>query len=135
MKKKILVFILGFIFIFSSYTISVEAVDFSGLVPVCNTELDGNGGFVNPCNFNMVMAFINNAINFLVIKLATPLFALIIVYAGWLYLSSGGSSENVTKAKTILKNSVIGYIVALAAWLIVKSILLGLGFTGPMFLS
>ena len=132
MKKKILVLIIGFMVIFSFHVISVEAV---GLAPVCNTTLDGNGGFSDPCDFNMVMAFINNAINFLVVILATPLFALIIVYAGWLYLSSGGSSENVTKAKTILKNSIIGYVVALAAWLIVKSILLGLGFTGPMFLG
>lgn len=100
------------------------------LVPDCNTgEIDPEtGNYKNPCDFNMVMALINKVINFLLITLATPLFALILVYVGWLYLSDMGSSENITKAKKIFKNVFIGYIIALAAWLIVKTILVSVGF-------
>lgn len=106
-----------------------DQVEFKGLVPICNTEVDSeNGGFKDPCDFNMVMALVNKVINFMLITLATPLFALIIIYVAWLYLSDMGSSENITKAKKIFKNVVIGYLIALAAWLIVKTILVGVGF-------
>lgn len=100
------------------------------LVPVCNTgEIDPvTGNYKNPCDFNMVMALVNKFINFLLITLATPLFALIIIYVAWLYLSDMGSSENIKKAKKIFKNAFIGYIIALAAWLIIKTILVSVGF-------
>jgi heme A synthase len=74
----------------------------------------------------MVMSLVNRFINFLLITLATPLFALIMIYVGWLYLSDMGSAENVTKAKKIFKNVVIGYVIALAAWLIVHTIVASL---------
>jgi hypothetical protein len=108
-----------------------------GLVPECNTgAIDPvTKNYVNACGFDMVMTIINNVITFLLVTLATPLFALIIIYAGWLYLSDMGSSENITHAKKILKNAVIGYVIALAAWLIVKTILTSLGFEGEMYLS
>ncbi len=131
MIKKSLMFVLAFIIIFSPSFFALEAreVQFKGLVPICNTMVDGaKGGFSDPCDFDVLLAFINKMINFLLIKMATPFFALILVYVGWLYLSDMGSAENIKKAKTILKNVVIGYIIALAAWLIVKTILSTLGF-------
>ncbi len=106
-----------------------------GLVPECNTGAIKDGTYVNACDFDMVMAIINKVINYLLVILATPLFALIIIYVGWLYLSDMGSSENITHAKKILKNAVIGYVIALAAWLIVKTILTSLGFTGETYLT
>ena len=78
---------------------------------------------------------VNNVINFLLFVLATPLVAMILVYAGWLYLSSGGSDENIKKAKGMMKNAVIGYIIGLASWLIIKTILNIVGFKGPTFLK
>lgn len=125
MIKKISLFILAFAIIFTPPIMVLGA----GLVPACNTKIDTTSGlFSDPCNFDTLMTLVNNVINFLLITLATPLFALILIYVGWLYLSSGGSSENVTKAKKILKNAFIGYVIALAAWLIVKVILTTLGF-------
>lgn len=112
-----------------------KELEFKGLVPICNTVVNSSGGYCDPCDFNNVMNIINKVISYLLVVLATPLFALIIIYTGWLYLSSGGSSENVTKAKHIFKNALIGYVIALAAWLIVKTILSALGFVGPTFLG
>jgi len=129
MIKKVIPFVLGFVIIFSVPLISFGAK----LVPECNIIV--NGVMTEPCDFNYLMTLINNIISFILITLATPIFALIIIYAGWLYLSSGGSSENVSKAKHIFKNALIGYVIALAAWLIVKSILTALGFTGDSFLG
>lgn len=122
MFKKLSLFVLAFTIIFSSPVMVLGA----GLVPDCNVVVDGV--MTKPCDFNSLMTLINTVINFLLITLATPLFALILIYVGWLYLSAGGSSENVTKAKKILKNALIGYVIALAAWLIVKTILVTLGF-------
>ena len=90
-----------------------------GLVPDC---LDSAG-----CGWKELMVLVNNVIKFLLFTVATPLVALIIAYAGWLYLSSGGSEENITKAKKILLNVVVGYIIGLAAWLIVRTIVLSIG--------
>lgn len=118
---------------------SKTTVIWHGLVPECSRTGDTinpvTGNYSHPCDFNVVISLINKLITFVLVDLATPLFALILIYVAWLYLSSGGSSENVTKAKKIFFNVVIGYIIALAAWLIVKTILAALGFTGDSYLS
>ncbi|ETB63836.1 TPA: hypothetical protein DIC38_02140 [Candidatus Nomurabacteria bacterium] len=127
--KKILAYIVSLIIILTPI-----ALFSAGRVPDCadNTAVDG----VYSCDFNYFMTLLNNLINYVLYTLATPIFALIIIYVGWLYLSAGGNSENVGKAKKILKNAVIGYVIALAAWLIVKTILTSLGFeSGTTFLS
>lgn len=86
------------------------------------------------CGFDELMTLINNVIKFLLFTIATPLAALIFVYAGIMLLTSGGSSEKMTTAKKILKNVIIGYVIALAAWLIINTILTSLGYNGPTFL-
>lgn len=146
MIKKISVFILGFLLVFSPFIIFAgykevgtcsgnTKVEFSGLVPICNTTIDVKGNICDPCNFNMLLALVNNLISFVLFTLATPLFALILIYAGWLYLSDQGSAENKNKAKKVLKNAFIGYIIALAAWLIVKGILWAVDYQGTSYLS
>jgi hypothetical protein len=99
----------------SSISLSSKA---GGLVPDCPDK---------GCGWGELMVLVNNVIKFLLFTIATPLVALILVYAGWLYLSSGGSSENIVKAKKILLNVVVGYVIGLAAWLIVRTIVTSLG--------
>ena len=147
MIKKVSIFIVSFIlffsplFLFASLTSvascpTAKKIEFKGgLVPICNTTIDSSGNVCDPCNFEMVMALINKVISFLLFDLATPLFALILVYVGWLYLSDQGSAENKNKAKKILKNAFLGYIIALAAWLIVKFILWVFDYNGTSYLS
>lgn len=43
---------------------------------------------------------------------------IIIVYAGFLWLTAGGSEEQVGKAKKLIKNGVIGVAIALSAFII-----------------
>jgi len=123
MIKKITFFVLGFMVVFSLPVLALAA---GGIVPECGEVV--NGVIAKQCDFNYLLELVNNVINFMLVTLATPLFALILIYVAWLYLSDMGSSENITKAKHILKNALIGYIIALAAWLIVKSILMAVGF-------
>ncbi len=159
MKKYIFALIIGFSFIFSPifYTNTLYAYNIGDpIVPGCNTGslvdkpiLDKNGSpmknkegqimnernFATPCGFDYIMLLINNIISFLLFFFATPLAAIALCYAGALMLFSGGSPEKLTKAKTIIKNVVIGYILALAAWLIVNTIFTTLGFTGKTYLK
>ena len=48
------------------------------------------------------------------------------MYTGYLYLTAGGSAGQTEKAKHILFNVVVGYIIALAAWLIINTIVTSL---------
>lgn len=100
-----------------------SGVSFKGhsLVPSCP-----NGA----CGFNELIAMVNHIIKFIIVDIATPIAAIVFVYAGILLIFSGGDSGKITKAKAMLKNLVIGFVIVLAAWLIVNTILSTLGFTG-----
>lgn len=110
------------------------AVDCNRGEPVVQYSTGKNGQritevvFQNNCGFEDLMTLINKVINFLLFVIATPLVAIGLCYAGFLYLTSGGSSEKTGQAKSILMNLVIGYIVALLAWIVVKTIMVSLGF-------
>lgn len=123
----------------------------AGLVPECNTKFvaatqdvkDQAGNvttkgvkahYDDPCNFDRLIDLINTVINFLLFEIATPLAALILCYIGFLMITSGGSSEKVTKVKHIVSNFLIGYVVALAAWIIINTILNAVGFKGNAYL-
>lgn len=108
----------------------------AGLVPDCNTGTTVNSagtGLGTPCDFNAFMFLLNRIITFLLFTIATPLVALILCYAGYLMITSGGSSEKVTKVKHIVLNVIVGYIIGLAAWLIIKTIMTTLGVTDPTY--
>lgn len=47
----------------------------------------------------------------------------LIMYAGWLWMSSEGNEEKVLKAKQVLKNAIIGLIIILSAFAIVSFII------------
>ncbi|MEA3398995.1 MAG: hypothetical protein U9R00_00575 [Patescibacteria group bacterium] len=122
--KKTFISILAFFILFSPVLVAQ-----AGLVPSCGEIDPATRQINNPCDFNYFMELINNIITFVLFYLATPLFAILFAYAGFLYLFAGTSENRVGKAKTILKNALFGYLVALAAWLIVKTIMISLGFT------
>ncbi len=134
MKRKVGIFILSLVMIFGP-TFASEAR--YNIIPNCNKGAINTttGSYAQPCDFNALIQLINNVIHFLLFVIATPLVALIICYAGFLFLTSGGSAETRNKAKKILKNVIIGYIIGLAAWLIVNTIVKTLGFTGNTFLQ
>jgi hypothetical protein len=88
-----------------------------GLVPNCAPD----------CNFNDLITLVNKVISFLLFYLATPLAGIIFAWAGFIYITSGGDTSKIKKAKTMLTNVLVGYVIALAAWLIVKTILNILG--------
>ena len=84
------------------------------------------GGNGEPmCNLSFAFGLVNGLIQ-KIIFLMLPLAAIIFAYIGWQLMSSGGSEESRSNAKKILKNMVIGLILILCAYLIIKTILTAL---------
>jgi len=64
---------------------------------------------------------INVALGFLGVLLLAYL-----LYAGFLWMTAGGSEEGVTKAKTMIRNAIIGLIIIVAAFAISNFVLTSL---------
>lgn len=137
MRKNLSIIAILATIIFTPFVGSRVAYVHAGIVPDCGTVTavigpdgkdTGTKTITNPCNFDSLMQLINNVINFLLFVIATPLIAGILCYCGFLMLTSGGSAEKVTKVKHVLSNAILGYILALIAWLIIKTILTTVGF-------
>ncbi|MFH1661647.1 MAG: pilin, partial [Candidatus Falkowbacteria bacterium] len=56
----------------------------------------------------------------------------VIMYGGWLWMTSGGDPAKVDKAKSTLKNAVIGLVIILSSFAIVSFILRGMGYGGGL---
>ena len=126
--KKIIEFLIPsliFISIFLMLIMPVMslAADATPLVPCDNTKI--------PCDFNQLMNLVNTVIHFILFDLVIPIAAIMFAYAGFLLVTAGGEAASArTKAKSVFTNAVIGLIVAVAAWLIIRTILLILGYEG-----
>ncbi len=63
-----------------------------------------------------------------IIRYATTLIGVILVaqmvYAGYLWMTASGNEEQITKAKNIIKRSIIGLAIVLSAWAISLAVLL-----------
>jgi hypothetical protein len=84
------------------------------------------------CDFDGLLATINNVMNFLILYIAFPIVAVVVAWAGVLLLTSGGNTSAKDKAKGMISNVIIGLIIALLAWGIIKLILVTLGYNGPL---
>ena len=54
------------------------------------------------------------------------LFLVLIVYAGYLWMTAGGEEQQIEKSKSYIKNSVIGLVIILAAFGITRFVIGGL---------
>ena len=127
MKKvaKILIFLL----IFAILTMPLLSLAAEPLVQ-CGTQVDANGKVTNPCGFTDFLSLVNRVITFVLFDLALPIAAIMFAWAGFLMVTAGGSTERVGKAKRIFTNVAIGFIIAVIAFLVVRTILALLGFKG-----
>lgn len=96
------------------------ASDWKGLVPC----VDGQA-----CDFSQFMVLIDNVIKFVLYGMAIPIAAISFAYTGFKMITAPGG-EAKTKAKEVFANTVFGLVLAFAAFLIVKTILSVLGYTG-----
>ncbi|MFA5933926.1 MAG: pilin [Candidatus Paceibacterota bacterium] len=86
------------------------------------------GGTGEPqCDFSQVIIMINKIIRFLIFDISMPVLAIMFAYSGVLFMTSGENPKNRDKAKSMIKKALIGLVIAMSAWLIVVTILQGLG--------
>ena len=74
------------------------------------------------CQACHLIGLAQNVINFL-IGISAVIGALLFGWAGFLMVTAGGKSSQIEKAKGIFTNVVIGFIVMLAAWLIIDTVM------------
>ncbi|MFT7507370.1 MAG: hypothetical protein ACI92I_000516 [Acidimicrobiales bacterium] len=74
------------------------------------------------CNFCSFITMTNNIVEWLII-VATSLVVLILAYAGFRLITSGGNATALADAKKMLINAIIGIIIMLAGWTIVDTFL------------
>lgn len=85
----------------------------AGLVPCGDTN-------PNDCNFTQLIEMFKRIFNYLVL-ISIPLAAIGFAYAGWIYITSGGEG-GVRRAHDIFQKIATGFILILAAWLIVYTL-------------
>lgn len=83
----------------------------SGLVPCTDT-----------CDFNDVLRLINNLITFLITTIFIPIVILLFMYAGYRYLTAGGNPAKIVNIKKMVRNIIVGMLLVLCSWLIVKTV-------------
>ena len=74
------------------------------------------------CTLDDLVPVVNNVVN-IVLFLAGSGMLLMFVYGGYLWVSSGGSPERVSKGKEVIKAAIIGIVLVLGSWLIVDGII------------
>lgn len=86
----------------------------------------------NKCDLASVFSLINNIITFLLKVILFPIMIIMFVYAGVRYITAGSGDAKV-KAKSMIKNLIKGVLLILCSWLIVKTVLLAVGYNDTLY--
>ncbi len=85
------------------------------------------------CGFTDLMRLLQNVIKLLLTKVAFLMFVAGLFYAGWIFLTSGGDAKARTQARTLIWRLFLGYVIALASWVIIKTIIIAFAGEKPSF--
>ena len=106
----------------------------SGLQGSLKSNLKGTGDATGLSNAISLPEMIGEIIKQFLTLLGIVL-VVFIMYAGYLWMTAQGNEEQITKAKNIIKNCVIGMIIMMAAYAItsfvVNSVIVGTGLENP----
>lgn len=102
-----------------------DSVNSNGLVPC-----------VNKCTFTDIFKLINNVLRFMLTTIFIPVFVIVLMYTGYQYLMAQGKPGMHAKLKNRLWKLVVGFVIVLCAWLIVRTFLSIIGYEeGALFLE
>ncbi len=104
---------------FSLPFVAHAAIPFFGpIIPTASSQCAAGWG--------MLMTVINRIISFVLTIAVIFIAPITIAYAGFLMVVNPTSAGDMSKAKSIILNTIIGIVIALAAWLIVDAIMVTL---------
>ena len=109
-----------FVIALASLPFFVYSATPSGLLIPCDPS-PVSGGASGDCTFPKLMEMANNIIKFCIV-LGSSVFAIVFMYAGYLYLTAMGDTGQISKAHGLFWNAIIGFVIMLAAWLFVDFI-------------
>ncbi len=109
-----LLFVVGsFVFPHAAYAGGVPF--FGPIVPIAYD--------VCPASWGLLIEVINNIISLLITLAIVFVAPLMIAYAGFLYVVNPLNPSGIDRAKTVLRNTIVGIVIALAGWLIVDAVM------------
>jgi|GEM_PF-1732740 len=126
--------ILGTVYFYTYENIGGGANNGSGGNSGAPTDLSTSGGGLTApcpaggCGFTDLFVLIDKVVHFILFHMALPIAAIMFAYAGFLLVTSGGETSERSKAKSIFTNVALGLVFAVAAWLIVHTVLQIVGY-------
>lgn len=122
-------YLLAFLFVLAlvlPLTTYAAPFDFVQIVPdICDCDdVIGPDGAPTPSApaFGCVLQVVQNIIR-VMIAIGFVMAAFAIIYAGFTWMTSGGSAEKRSKGKNLIINVIVGIVVILTAWLVVDFIM------------
>lgn len=97
---------------------SFKLAQFSSLVDDAGSGAYGTSGVPTTNVFDIIGSLIGVALSFLGVILLV-----LMIYAGFLWMTAQGDPKQVTKAKDILKNATIGLIITVSAYAISSEVI------------
>ncbi|MFO0704894.1 MAG: pilin [Candidatus Andersenbacteria bacterium] len=92
----------------------------NGLVQ-CSSTLSQEAGQLKPCDLCDLFKLINNG-TFYAVSFLLAIATVIALVSGFLYVTAAGDEHRITQAKTSLKFAIVGFIFAMLAGIIVKTV-------------
>ncbi len=87
----------------------------------------------NKCDLGSVFELINKLITFLITFLVLPVTIILFMYAGFKYITAQGNPSKIANVRKMVQHLVGGLLLVLCAWIIVKTLLLTLGYTDQLY--
>lgn len=118
--------LLALFFIASSLTLPLVAhagIPFFGPIIPPQSITGVQGSDTCAAGWGMLIRVINNIISFLLTLVIVFVAPLMIAYSGFLFVVNPVNSGGIAKAKSVLLNTIIGIVIALAGWMIVDAIM------------
>jgi hypothetical protein len=110
-----LLFILTLPFFLNAEEVGPPTPSFLGGIVTCD-------GVIYKCDFKAFVGMINGIIDW-IIGIAGVIFTISFIYGGFLYVTSGVKPGNKEKARSLLWNTLVGFVTILVSWLIVYTII------------
>ncbi len=104
-----------------------DTVSYNGIVP-CGKPVRVNGACcILPCSFCHFFVMLDNIIDFFMFNLVPVIAVLMLVFGGFIFLTSGENPGNIDWAKRIITSTIKGLLAIFTAWLIVNAFFMFIG--------
>ncbi len=94
------------------------------MIPFFGPIIPQQGNYAScPAGWGMLIQVFNNVIEFLITLGIVFVAPLSVAYAGFLFVVNPVNSGGIDKAKSVLTNTIVGIVIALAGWMIVDAMM------------